>query len=589
MQMTSSLSLMPSAHEKIASDSQEVALIVDDEATNRLVLSALLKQQDFHVIEAEDGEQAVKLFNQSKPDIIFMDIMMPGIDGYEAISRIKKQCNDKFIPIIVLTALNDEDTLTKCIAVGGDDVLCKPFDAAILKSKIYAMLRIRDLHKHVSNLYTKMKREESIAEVIFSRAVTALNIKPEGLNILSRPASTFSGDMVLSAYSPGGDLHVLLGDFTGHGLSAAIGALPTAEVFRTMVTKGFNSDSIISAINSKLYSMLPADIFMAASYLQIANDQSHIMVYNCGVPDILIFNKSVSRINHKISSAFFPLGINAIFPSHDVSQRLELKNGDKLYMYSDGVIENRNIQNEEFGQLRLENLINNHGKESNSYADIITDIENFSNHERQHDDITLLELEFNPGLINKEQIEASPISPKSKGSDTKNITKTSDSFRFSIMLSGKRLRDNDLLPLLMNELHEMELPKHALSSTYTIIAELISNALDHGVLGLDSSIKSRPNGFSDYLDEREKRLDSIENASISVEMLGYNTQNGGRLEIIIEDSGAGFSFSPEDSCNEGNMNHFGRGISLIKSLCETFHYEEPGNIAKAVYSWTDNL
>jgi len=86
----------------------EVALVVDDELSNRIILKSLLKNNGYEVIHAEDGAEAVALFEQHDIDIIFMDVMMPIMDGYTAVEEIRKIKINTFIPIIFLTAMSDD-------------------------------------------------------------------------------------------------------------------------------------------------------------------------------------------------------------------------------------------------------------------------------------------------------------------------------------------------------------------------------------------------------------------------------------------------------------------------------------------------
>ncbi|MEW8046827.1 MAG: response regulator, partial [Candidatus Thiodiazotropha sp.] len=233
-----------------------IALIVEDEVTNRMILKALLKKHGYNVIEAENGVEAIQHFKKQSPDIIFMDVMMPVMDGYEAASEIKRQAGDEFVPIIFLTAMSDEKALARCVEVGGDDFLSKPYSFTVLSAKVKAMERIRTLHQDTRMLYSRMQRDEEIAEQVFSSAVIAGNVALEHIRSLLKPASVFSGDLMLTAFAPSHDLHVLLGDFTGHGLAAALGALPTSEAFRSMTAKGFAPQQILFAINNKLHDLL---------------------------------------------------------------------------------------------------------------------------------------------------------------------------------------------------------------------------------------------------------------------------------------------------------------------------------------------
>jgi CheY-like chemotaxis protein len=233
------------------------ALIVDDEKTNRLILKSLLVKQGYQTIEAVNGQEAIDLFHQENPSIIFMDVMMPVLDGYEATRQIKAASINHFVPIIFLTAMSDEEALAQCIEAGGDDFLVKPYDRVILQSKIRSMQRIAVLNREVQGMYSMIHREQEIAESVFINAIQSSNIENSYIKQVVRPAGIFSGDMVLSAYSPSRDLYFLTGDFTGHGLLAALGAMPVSEVFRAMTTKGFSPEEILTGINKKLKSMLP--------------------------------------------------------------------------------------------------------------------------------------------------------------------------------------------------------------------------------------------------------------------------------------------------------------------------------------------
>ena len=185
---------------------KRLALIVEDEETNRLILKALLKKQGYEVVEALNGVEAVAAFAEHEPDIIFMDVMMPEMDGYEATRRIKQAAGDHFVPIIFLTAMSDEKALARCVEVGGDDFLAKPYSFTVLSAKVKAMERIRALHQATRMLYSRMQRDEEIAEQVFSGAVVAGNVALEQIRSLLKPANVFSGDLLLA-----------FGEFAQHG------------------------------------------------------------------------------------------------------------------------------------------------------------------------------------------------------------------------------------------------------------------------------------------------------------------------------------------------------------------------------------
>ena len=227
----------------VTAGARGLALIVDDMAINRKLLQALLKLEGYQSIFAEDGAQAVQLYTDLQPDIVFMDVMMPVMDGYEAAARIKQLADTCFVPIIFLTALSDRKALVKCIESGGDDFLSKPYELEILSAKIKAMERIRNLtrtvdeqRQRIEHQHRLLLEEQVIAEQIYNRAIIGNNIVTKYIRSLLRSASIFSGDLLLTAYRPDGALHVLLGDFTGHGLIASVGRCWRRSTLRPAAT-----------------------------------------------------------------------------------------------------------------------------------------------------------------------------------------------------------------------------------------------------------------------------------------------------------------------------------------------------------------
>jgi CheY-like chemotaxis protein len=94
-------------------------LVADDTLVNRQVLQFQLRKDGHSVVFAEDGKQAVSQFEKEQPDLILMDLMMPEMDGKEATFLIKQQSSTRFVPVIFLTAVTDEEGLAECLASGG--------------------------------------------------------------------------------------------------------------------------------------------------------------------------------------------------------------------------------------------------------------------------------------------------------------------------------------------------------------------------------------------------------------------------------------------------------------------------------------
>jgi CheY-like chemotaxis protein len=554
------------------------ALIVDDEKTNRLILRSLLKKQGYNTIEAENGQQAVDLFRLDRPDMIFMDVMMPVMDGYEATRIIKRESGNHFIPVIFLTAMTDEESLQACINVGGDDFLVKPYDKFLLQSKIQAMERIARLNQEVQGMYSLIHREQEIAEQVFVNAVQKDNIDNENIKSIISPAGTFSGDMILSEYSPSRDILILLGDFTGHGLAAALGAMPVSEVFRAMTAKGFAPEEILNGINKKLRQFLPVGMFLGTQLISISHNLDQVTVFNAGMPPLLIIDGETNQIKYHVESNCLPLGVIDNIEVRELAQTIALQENDKLILYSDGLTEAWSEQDEEFGSDRLEQAIQT-ATGHEVFKNILHQLEVFSGTRTQADDVTLIEVYCEKGLLPPLTLHQS-VAPSVHHFESKG------DWEYVFSLKGKRLSETNPVPIIINQIMEMEGIKSERQSLFTVLTELFVNSLDHGVLGLKSSMKSDPSGFAEYFKEREKRLNNLNTGHVIFNLTIEQNDDIRSILIRIEDSGDGFDYSSKQNFDPSvHTGLSGRGILLINDLCESLNYLGRGNIAEAIYSW----
>ena len=560
------------------SSARKKALIVDDELTNRLILRSLLKKQGYNTLEAENGQQAVELFHLHSPDMVFMDVMMPVMDGYEATRIIKKNAGNHFIPVIFLTAMTDEDSLQACIDAGGDDFLVKPYEKFLLQSKIQAMERIASLNQKLRGMYSLIHREQEIAESVFNNALQKGYIVNPNIRSVIRPAGTFSGDMILSEYSPTRDIHFFIGDFTGHGLSAALGAMPVSEVFRAMTAKGFAPEEILNGINKKLRQFLPVGMFLGAMLVRISHDLEQVTIFNAGMPELLVIDGKTNHIKHHVRSNSLPLGVIDHIEAREIAQTLPLFENDKLVLYSDGLTEAWSETDEEFGQERLEQVIES-SQGNKVFENILRQLDQFCGGRTQADDVTLVEILCTPDLLpsfsGHQHIKAKEHHFESKGD-----------WEYVFSLKDRRLRETNPVPIIINHIMEMEGIESERQSLFTVLTELYVNALDHGVLGLESALKSDPEGFADYFKQREKRLSELERGHIIFHITLENYNSLRSIQIRIEDSGNGFDYhNHKIDTDKSHTDLSGRGILLVNDLCESLEYIGNGNIAEAIYSW----
>ncbi len=125
-------------------------LVVDDDFLNRLVLSTNMQEQGYEVDIAENGVQAFELLSKDAFDVVLLDLIMPEMDGFQVLERMKSDPSLREIPVIVISALDEMESILRCIEMGATDYLPKPFDAGLLRARLNASLadkRLRDIQR----------------------------------------------------------------------------------------------------------------------------------------------------------------------------------------------------------------------------------------------------------------------------------------------------------------------------------------------------------------------------------------------------------------------------------------------------------
>jgi CheY-like chemotaxis protein len=548
-------------------------LIADDNETDRMILRTIVRKEGHEVLLAANGEEALQVFWESKPDLILLDVLMPVMDGLAVAKDIREKLKEDYVPIIFLTSLQDAESLAQCLESGGDDFLSKPYNRVILKAKIKAFGRMRTMHEKLQDHNRQMLIEQQVAKTIFDNVAHSGCLDLDNISHSLSPLSVFNGDTVLAERKPDGGMHLFLGDFTGHGLPAAIGAMPLAEIFYGMTAKGFSMEEVLREINSKLRGILPVGVFCCGCFVELDFYEKKAMIWLGGLPDIVCYRHETNEIE-TIASTNLPLGVLGAHQFQPATTEILLADDDELFIWSDGIIESRNEDEELFGEDRLLSIFGRKNEQS-LFDSILSDVEEFVGETDADDDLTLLSVK----MVSIEEIGLPDFDNK-RGS----LVGPQD-WDFYYTLRDKSLRDFNPLPLVLNIITEVEGLRNMSGQLYTMMAELYSNALEHGVLGLSSDLKSSTDGFAAYYLEREKRLEVLTSAYVIIKAKHVPCENGGVLELSIEDSGEGFDhvkFLAKEVPTEG---YSGRGLPLIRGICEDFQYNESGNAVIAKLRW----
>lgn len=567
-------------HAPLVQTSPLKILIAEDSDSDRLILARLVSRLGHRVSEATDGTQAVKKFRDERPDLVLLDALMPHMDGMECARRIKALAGDELVPVIFLTSLTDAKSLAECLEAGGDDFIAKPYNRVILAAKINAFNRMRVMHRTLSEQRDDIRArneqlldEQAIAKRVFDNVAHTGCLDVPHIRYVASPMSIFNGDILFACPRPAGGMHILIGDFTGHGLPAAIGAMPVAEIFYGMTSKGFSASEVLQEINQKLRRILPTGMFCCAAMVEADYHLDQVGIWNGGLPDGFLLRHSGGMIS--LPSTHLPLGVLDA-DSFDATMVFQMtRPGDTVLLMTDGVLEASDGDGVMLGESGVRDAVKEGGTGAELVEHILRRVREHTGQQPDKDDMTLISLEI------AEEQEDTAFSATLGQSALQGPVQWACSYEISESTLGRF----SPLPLLLHICTQVPGLRKRSGEVYTLLAELYNNALEHGILRLPSEWKSSSGGFARYYIERQKRLSQVKDHFIRFELRHRQTEHGGELTIACEDSGKGFDFDEASPHGRITGDYAGRGLVLIRELTDAMSVQAPGNRVEIVYNW----
>lgn len=555
-------------------------LVVDDTEPNLALISAFISRLGHTTILARNGQEAVDFYRDSVPDMVLMDVMMPVMDGYQATAEIRKLAGNKWVPVIFLSAKAQDSDLVRGLQVGGDDYLTKPINLPILQAKIRAMQRIAEMQRDIAEkaeqlelYHAENEREQNLAKHLLERIIRAHKPNDPMVEQLVLPATRFSGDIIATEFTPNNILHVILADSAGHGLSAALNVLPVVEVFYGMTKKGYSLSTIVRELNSKIKQLMPTERFVAAALAAINFSERTIEVWNGGMPTAY-FVDDKGKIMREWRAAHPPMGIMNNVDFLSKTETFQWNEPGRLFFYSDGLVEAENDAGERFGTDRVLQALKEECDQGQFWY-LIAAANQFMGLDSATDDISIAAIHcpmapVGEVIVQPEQPSATPVEPSES--------------RLAVKLSPLELKSFDVLPWLITWLNQLHFNQRQCQEMFLILSELYNNALDHGVLALDSRLKKQKDGFGLYLDMREERLAGLQHGAIEIELERIQENQVPYLKLRIRDSGKGFHVEAILNTDiSSSTRPDGRGIVLVKTLCAEVNYPGCGNEVIALY------
>jgi len=336
-------------------------LLVEDEKSQAMLIGAMLNQYGHTVHTASSGEQAIEMFRQVKPDLVLMDVIMPGIDGYEATKAIRAE-HKEWVPIIFLTGRTEKTERLYALKVGGDDFFSKPVDPIMLIAKMNVMSRIHRMQKQLKQFLAVHEEEEELAAYVMERYLNSSQHDSRVESSILAASHHFSGDAITVAKTPDGGLNVMMVDAMGHGLPAAINVLPAIQAFYAMSQKGISLQDMIIEINDRVRALTPSGRFLAAVFLHLNPTNTEISGWVGGTPNVYLHNQGETKT---FISSNMSLGILPSSRSEFEFFSAPWTDKSILLTCTDGVIESCGENGSELGEEWICEVIKKHGSTLN--------------------------------------------------------------------------------------------------------------------------------------------------------------------------------------------------------------------------------
>jgi phosphoserine phosphatase RsbU/P len=386
-----------SATPQLAPSAQKLILIVDDTPINIGVISGALKDS-YKTKVATNGEKALALASaEEKPDLILLDVMMPGMDGYEVCSRLKADPATNEIPVIFLTGQTSAEDETRGFEVGAVDYVHKPFSPAVVKARVRSHILLREARAQLASQLLALDTELEMARQIQLSILPHSIPKLAGLDIAAHylPMTSVAGDFYDFIQIDDKHIGILIADVSGHGLPSALIASMLQVALTGQAAHAPEPGKVLVGLNRAFCGKFTHN-FVTAAYVYVDLENNLMRYAGAGHPPMLQWRNSTGKATQVLENGLV-LGIMEE-AGYEALEFL-LEPGDRYVLCTDGILEAANAAREQFGTDRLMRFIENHKDlAADQFSQtLLNDLSRWSNQtteQGQQDDITLLVIDF---------------------------------------------------------------------------------------------------------------------------------------------------------------------------------------------------
>jgi phosphoserine phosphatase RsbU/P len=377
-------------------------LLVDDAKANLDILVEGLKS-DYKLSLALNGEMALQIAARTPPDLVLLDIVMPGLDGYEVCRRLRQMPETAEVPIMFLSSLEEVQNKTRGFEAGANDYLTKPFEMLEVKARVRSLLKAK--------AYNDAVKEQIASELRVAREIQ-MGMLPHDFSRFEQAYGVEFGAVLEPAREVGGDLYgvcsaakerlvVFLGDVSGKGIPASMFMVRAISLARLLSREIAEPERILARLNEELTADNPSGMFVTFLCAVFDSVSGQLALANAGHcrPLLLRPGEAPRWAVRDLGTALgFEFGVEY------ERTELRLRRGDTLIFYTDGVSEAFNPQDECYGN---ERLLADAGMLAGQSAPAVTagliqKVRAFAGSAPQSDDIAILTLRVGAGAAGKE-------------------------------------------------------------------------------------------------------------------------------------------------------------------------------------------
>ncbi len=344
-------------------------LVVDDNEMNRDLLTRRLRQQGHTVSVAENGRQALERIAAEELDLVMLDIMMPELDGYQVLDRMRADGTLDRLPVVMISAVTEIESVVRCIELGATDYLPKPFNTVLLKARVGATLEKKRLRDRERSWAESMERELEIGRQIQRSFLPEELPQPSGWEIAAKfePARQVAGDFYDAFPLAGGArIGLVIADVCDKGVGAALFMALFRSLVRAFTERAYASSpsegdsdaarvlSTILSTNDYIAKTHGRSNMFATLFLGVLDPAGGTLTWvNAGHEAPVVFGESGPTSRLKPTGPALGMMPDMKFEA----QTMQVGPGETLFAFTDGVTEARDTAGRLFSEERLFGLL----------------------------------------------------------------------------------------------------------------------------------------------------------------------------------------------------------------------------------------